>query len=260
MSGEGASAPTSTAFELAFRTRFDEAAPDGLIRTSNILRYAQDLAWLHSEAKGFDRRWYDEHQLTWLVRAAELAILAPIRVGTSLTGSTRVVGFRRVWSRRRSEFRDADGVLAAWIHIDWVLVDARGAPTRIPAVFGDVFGVPEDPLTLGRVTLGEAPSDAARSRFVVRPQELDPMDHVNNAVYADWLDEAIIAAGDTDATRAIPRTVALEYALAAAPGVAVESVAWRIEDDWVARVADAAGSDLLRASLKSSPMSSVLEG
>ena len=31
-----------------YRVRFDEAGPDGLLRTSVLLRYAQDLAWYHS--------------------------------------------------------------------------------------------------------------------------------------------------------------------------------------------------------------------
>ena len=38
-----------------YRVRFDEAAPDGLIRTSVLLRYAQDLAWFHSARQGFHR-------------------------------------------------------------------------------------------------------------------------------------------------------------------------------------------------------------
>ena len=29
---------------VEFRVRFDEAGPDGLVRTSTLLRYAQDLA------------------------------------------------------------------------------------------------------------------------------------------------------------------------------------------------------------------------
>ena len=44
------------------------------------------------------------------------------------------------------------------------------------------------------------------------------MDHVNNAVYADWLDEAVIGAGDVPAVRAVPRLVRLEYARSAEPG------------------------------------------
>ena len=32
------------------------------------LRFAQDLAWIHSESAGFGREWYADRQLTWLVR------------------------------------------------------------------------------------------------------------------------------------------------------------------------------------------------
>jgi acyl-ACP thioesterase len=236
-------------YRAPYRVRFDEAGPDGRLRSSAVLRYAQDLAWLHSAAAGFGRSWYAEHRLTWLVRAAELQVLAPIQVGATLTGTTQVVGFRRVWSRRRSEFRGDDDTLAAWIHIDWVLLDERGAPTRIPSIFEELFQVPATPLVLGRVPLPVTPDDTYRTQLTVRPQELDPMDHVNNAVYADWLDEAVIAAGDTEATRVIPRTVSLEYALPAAPGAQLEGVAWPSDGGWSYRLTDVAGADLLRARL-----------
>jgi acyl-ACP thioesterase len=216
------------------------------------LRYAQDLAWLHSAALGFGRDWYAEHRLTWLVRAAELAVVGSVGVGSALTGTTQVVGFRRVWSRRRSEFHAPDGSLVAWVHIDWVLIDGRGAPTRIPASIESVFGtgLVAQTVTLGRVTPGDPPADAHRLAIAVRPQELDPMDHVNNAVYADWLDEAVITAGDPDATRAIPRHVAIEYAAAAAPGQALEARTWPIDGGWAMRLASAAdGSDVVRATL-----------
>ena len=243
-------------FEAPIRVRFDEAAPDGRLRTSNVLRYAQDLAWLHSAALGFGRDWYAEHGLAWLVRAAELEVAAPVGVGTVLSGSTEVVGFRRVWSRRRSELRDEAGTLVAWVHIDWVLLDHRGAPTRIPDSIASIFGATAATgttagLTLGRVALGDAPPDASQSTIVVRPQELDPMDHVNNAVYADWLDEAVISAGDVAATRAIPRHVAIEYAAAAAPGQVLEAAVWRADRGWAFRLGDAASHmELVRASLR----------
>ena len=51
-----------------YRVRFDEAGPDGLLRTSVLLRYAQDVAWHHSTSRGFDRAWYAERGLAWLVR------------------------------------------------------------------------------------------------------------------------------------------------------------------------------------------------
>jgi acyl-ACP thioesterase len=216
-----------------------------------LLRYAQDLAWYHSARRGFDRAWYRERGLTWLARAAEVALEREVLVGDELTGTTQVVGWRRVWARRRTEFVDAAGLLAAWTHVDWVLLDAGGAPTRIPVVFQPVFGAPDAPFPLARVPLAEPTSRAVTSRFAVRPQELDPMDHVNNAVYADWLDEQVLAAGGLADVRAIPRLARLEYARAAEAGASVEAVTWRDEDGgWSCRVADTAGSDLLRARLE----------
>jgi acyl-CoA thioesterase FadM len=234
-----------------YRVRFDEAAPDGLVRTSVLLRYTQDLAGVHSAARGFDRDWYAEREITWLVRAAEIGVIAPIEAGAELVGTTRVLGWRRVWARRRTEFHDPSGVLVAWVHIDWVLVDARGAPTRIPAEFDGVFGASAATFGLARVTVGDGPDGASRLAVQVRPQELDPMDHVNNAVYADWLDEAVIVAGGLDAIRAIPRLARLEYARAAEPGARLVAIAWPDDGGWSCRVADGEDSDLLRARIES---------
>jgi acyl-ACP thioesterase len=235
---------------VPFRVRFDEAGPDGFLRTSVLLRYAQDVAWHHSASRGFGRAWYAERGLTWLVRAAEVSILVPVEVGSDVVGTTQVLGWRRVWARRRTDFRDPDGRIVAAVQIDWVLLDRRGAPTRIPSEFDAVFGAPAVASGIVRVGLDPTPANATRRSFVVRPQELDPMDHVNNAVYADWLDEAVIDAGDLAATRAIPRLARLEYAAPAGAGSTVVSEAWPGPGGWSFRVRDDAGSDLLRGRLE----------
>jgi len=234
-----------------FRVRFDECGPDGLLRTSVVLRYAQDLASHHSTLLGFDRAWYRERGLVWLVRAAEVAVLTPVRFGDALDGATRVVGSRRVWARRRTDFRVPGGRLAAWVEIDWVLLDARGGPTRIPPEFDVAFAEHPVRLALARVELGEPPAAASVAAFTVRPQELDPMDHANNAVYADWLDEQIIGSGDEPAVRAVPRLVQLEYARSAERNGTVRALAWPDADRaaWSVRLFDDAG-DLLRARLE----------
>ncbi len=237
------------AFSGTFHVRFDEAGPDGRLRTSVLLRYAQDLAWAHSEERGFDRAWYDARAVTWLVRAAELGVDGPIPVGDTITATTQVIGWRRVWSRRRTTFSDAAGALLAWVNIDWVLIDGRGAPTRIPVEFDLAFGVPQATFPLGRVALDPAPDTAVTRTVAVRPQELDPMDHVNNAVYADWLEEAVIAAGDVATTRRIPRRLRIEYASSAEPGAILEAQTWPDDSGWSYRLTDGAGRELIRARL-----------
>jgi acyl-CoA thioesterase FadM len=238
------------AWSVPYRVRFDEAGPDGRIRTSVLLRYAQDVAWHHSTNRGYDRAWYAERGLAWLVRAAEVGVLASITVGSELVGTTRVVGWRRVWARRGTEFRDASGALVAWAQIDWVLLDARGAPTRIPAEFEPAFGAATATLGLGRVALGDPPQRASRSAIKVRPHELDPMGHVNNAIYADWLEEAVIAAGEPSAPRAVPRVERLEYAAPADPDAELTAETWRNEGGWSFCVRDGSEIELLRARLE----------
>jgi acyl-CoA thioester hydrolase len=235
-------------FAAGYRVRFDEAGADGQMRTSALLRYAQDIAWRHSEDLGFDRSWYTERSRWWVVRAVELEVLAPVAMGRTLRVTTAVSGHRRIWARRRGEFRLADGTLAAVAATDWVIIDERGRIIRIPGDFGDAFPNIELAGDIIRVAPPPAPPDAVRLALHVRPQDLDPMVHVNNAVYVDWLEEAVAAAGGAEATTAVPRRVALEYAASAEAGAELEAAAWPADGGWWVRLARRSdGADVVRA-------------
>jgi acyl-ACP thioesterase len=239
-------------WQTTYRIRFDEAGPDGLLRTSGFMRYAQDLAWQHSADLGFGRAWYAERGLTWLVRAAELVIIRAPEMGTTIGARTSIVGIRRVFARRRGDFLLADGTPAGYVQTDWVLIDARAALTRIPAIFPETFGGAELTGSVGRIPLPSTPADAVHRRFAVRPQELDPMDHANNAVYLDWLEESIIGAADPAAAQAattdLPRRYRMEFTRAVDAGAELEDAAWRDETGWSYRLTGAAdGADRFRA-------------
>jgi acyl-CoA thioesterase FadM len=244
MSEDAGMAPEAARIEVPYRVRFDECGPDGVARTSTLLRYAQDVAWIHSERLGFGREWYAERAMAWVVRAAELAILEPVALGVTLTVSTEVVGSRRVWVRRRTEARLPDGTLAMWGHTDWVIIDARGLPSRIPPELTARFVVPPRTFEPGRVPLPPTPADARMTGADVRRRDLDPMSHVNNAAYLDYLEEALLDAGEAAvaAIAALPRTVRIEYLAPAAPGAHLSSAAWRDDLDglagWAWRLVD----------------------
>jgi acyl-ACP thioesterase len=237
-------------FVAGYRVRFDEAGPAGGIRTSALLRYASDIAWRHSEDLGFDRTWYTQRGRWWVVRAVELDVLAPIAMGQTLRLSTAVIGHRRIWARRRGEFRLPDGTPAAVATADWVIVDDRGRILRIPEDFGHAFPNPALDAETIRVGLPPTPPDAARLAIRVRGQDLDPMAHVNNAIYLDWIEDAVAAAGDPGAAMALPRRIAIEYVASAEADDEVEAFAWRAEGVWwlrIVRVGD--GADIVRARL-----------
>lgn len=238
---------------VGYRARFDECGPDGSARPSALLRWAQDVAWIHSERMGFGREWYAERDLAWVVRAMELVVLAPIRMGTTVDVETQVVGFRRVMARRRTLITAPDGSLAAQVVNDWVMTDVRrAAPSRVPPQFPVLFGAPPDNYEPIRVPLPPTPPDAPRADVAARASEVDPMAHVNNAVYLDWLDEAIGTLDDAGAgaIAAVPRTYRLEYLLPVARGVAHVAAAWPTEDGgWAYRLARGDGPDALRGTL-----------
>ena len=229
-----------------YRVRFDEAAPDGCVRASTLLRYAQDVAWRHSEDLGFDRGWYQERGLGWVVRAVELELDEAIPIGHTLRVTTAVVGHRRIWARRLGECRLADGRLAARVTTDWVLLDSRNRVVRIPEDFGLAFTNPEARSEILRVPAADG-EPAHSTRIAVRPSDLDPLDHVNNAVYVDWLDEALESAGWEQAARARPRTLRLEYLASAERGDVVDVDLHGSGAAWAATIRRADGADLVRA-------------
>ena len=234
--------------ERLYRVRFDEATPAGLLRGSALLGYAQDIAWHHSEVLGFDRAWYRDRGLAWLVRAIDATLHAPVLDGETLVVSTRVTGWRRVLARRRSEAIAEDGTVRATILIDWAMSDGITA-VRVP---GEFIRPPLDapgPFSAIRVDLPATPPEAARLVLTPRLRELDPMGHTNNGVYLDWLDEAVAAAGGADAVVAFPRRYRLEYLRPAGPGSALVAAAWRDGAGWAHRLAAADGTELLRGRL-----------
>jgi acyl-CoA thioesterase FadM len=234
-------------FLAGYRVRFDEAGPDGRVRTSALLRYAQDVAWRHSEDLGFDRIWYTQRGRWWVVRSVDLAVLAPIPMGQTLRVSTAVIGHRRIWARRLSECRLADGTLAATVTTDWVILDDRGRLVRIPDDFGLSFSNPVLPGDIVRVEQPEPPDRVTSVAIRVRPQDLDPMGHVNNATYVDWVEEGLAGLGLAGAVAALPRDCRLEYRASAAPGDELTITAWHDAERWQVRLVGRDGLEFARA-------------
>jgi acyl-CoA thioesterase FadM len=227
-------------FEVPYRIRFDEAGGDGCLPPSGFVRYAQDVAWQHSDARGFDRAWYGERRVQWLVRWVDLELVSRAHFGSTVSVSTRVIGGRRALARRRTEIRSATGDLYAVVLTDWILVTESGRPARVPPEIGEAFSDGET-FTPGRVTLGEPPADARRTGLRVRLQDLDPMRHVNNARYLDFVDEVL---GDVAVSA---RRYTLEFLRPAVPDERLAAVAWAAEDGWAVTLSGEPGDVVLRA-------------
>jgi acyl-ACP thioesterase len=232
-----------------YRVRFEESTAAETMRTAVQLAWVADCAWQHSAALGLGREWYTQHDLFWLVRSVRLEVLRPIATYASVMVSTQVVGYRRIACRRESELFDDSGQLLGRAEIDWVMTNERGMPTRVPTEF---YGYAEQAgatFEMLRANLPKTPPSAAERRFDVRRRDLDPLDHVNNSVYVDYLDEALEAAGQGELLRA-PRCYVLDYAAAAARGETIVDRCWPLERGWAYRICREDGSELFRATIQ----------
>jgi acyl-CoA thioesterase FadM len=247
--GDPAAGAADLRHEVTYRARFDECGPGGVLRTSGILRWVQDCAWLHSEALGFTRHWYAVRGMWWLVRCVQLNVLGEITMGETITASTSIVGYRRVLARRRTDLTRAGGEQVAIALTDWVLTDSSGQPVRVPDEIAGRLAGHTATFTPNRVSLPAAPTGAARRDLTVRRADVDPMGHMNNAAYLDELDESLDAARLGTWTTRVPRRYRLEYAAAATEGQQLVAATWPSGDAACHRLRAADGAEVLRASV-----------
>jgi medium-chain acyl-[acyl-carrier-protein] hydrolase len=187
------------AFKDQLRVRSYEVGRLGAIGLGTALRYCESLATDASAAIGFDRSWYVTHHTAWVVREMTIALGSLPAIGEDLRLATWVSEFRRVQAQREyAIWRAATGRIVVRASARWAYCDTlRGQLTRISDEIVEAMKVP------GCRMVSRRPSSfiAARSQSPVggtsstllldaRHYETDTQQHINNCVYADWLDEA----------------------------------------------------------------------
>ncbi len=124
------------------------AAMDGNGHVNNLefLRWMQEIAMAHSDARGWDLARYGEAGSSWVVRSHAIEYLRPAFAGEELTVLTWIEGFERQESLRHYLFwRERDRKVLAKAHTLWVYVDATTGRARpIPEEFRASFEVIAD--------------------------------------------------------------------------------------------------------------------
>jgi acyl-CoA thioesterase FadM len=217
------------AFELALQVRSYEVGRDGCLRPANIVRYFEYLATEDSADRGFDHTWYERTGSAWVVREMRLRLGQPPGIGERLRMATWVSSYGRVQAYREYVlWRAASGVPVARAQARWGYIDrASGRPTRVPEELSARIvarGEAMSPWTLHEPDAGERTVEAEPTELsvVAREVEADSQQHVNNAVYLDWLEE--LSARQFQAAPRLQtllprwRRISLEYVRPALPG------------------------------------------
>ncbi len=186
--------------ERVFRVRHYECNPNGFVNHTHYLRYMQETAFDAAAAAGFPIARYEAMNRAWFIRETDITYKRPLRYGDSVRVRTWVVDFRRVRSQRVYELvHEESGELVALAVTDWVYVNlTTGRPVSIPDEMVAAFwpdGAPaEAPERERFVPLPAMPATAFVLPERVKWRDLDSANHVNNAMYVSYFEDAQVAA------------------------------------------------------------------
>jgi acyl-CoA thioesterase FadM len=247
LAGLPVAVPRSAYFET-LQVRSYEVGRSGVARPGAILRYLEHLATRASAYLGFDHRWYEEHGAAWVIREMSILFGALPAIDDDLHMATWVSEFRRVQASREYAVWDA--------HSRRLVARARGRWAYIDRRLGQLIKIPEAIIarcgTFNHAMRSRPPAPwpqeeggiAHEMRLTAREHEMDSQQHINNCVYADWLDEALLCALREHAllplsraesapapTVVYPRFCAVEYIRPARAGdevrITTQAARWR---------------------------------
>lgn len=183
-------------FTRRFRVRHYELDSFGHVNNAVYVNYMQEAAIEASADAGFGPAWYEAHGANWVIRRLAIRYLLPALYHEELEVRTWISEVRRATSTREYEItRTADRASIARARVQWVYLNSRtGRPARVPPEIAERFSpVGEQAEDLG-IRMQRAKGTAGAFRYITRRRvqtfELDTLQHVNHAVYLNWIEQA----------------------------------------------------------------------
>ena len=183
------------AYQLERRLSHADVDFLGELKISALLGLLEQAAVEASAAVGFDTDRYMRERRIWVIRRTRLERFVPVGGGHCLEVETHVLDFRRARSLRHYTVRRG-ATMVATATTDWVYCNLdNGRPARVPDELQRAFAVGDTLPALARAEslATAAPADAVAFQLTVQPSHLDHVAHVNNAVYANYLEDGAFA-------------------------------------------------------------------
>ena len=221
-------------FTTRLQIRHHELDARGELPNSALFRLFQETAMRVTRDAGFGVEWFMERRTVWFVHQMTVEHLRPIHYPDELAVTSWLSDAQKVRTHREYLARNAttDEIVARG-RAHWVYLTGETLmPTRIPAELiarfqpNGIRAVPRIEPRAYTLSPNIAPLEY-RTRHRVQRYEADGMQHVNNAVYIDWLEEALadaVAHLTSPARQLCVRRHDIEYARSAVPGDEVEIV------------------------------------
>ncbi|MEV0948114.1 acyl-ACP thioesterase domain-containing protein [Rhodococcus sp. NPDC049939] len=242
-------------FDASWPVRTGDIDAAKRLRLDGIARYLQDVGLDNLEAA----QAADSHPL-WIVRRTVIDIVRPAIWPERVHLRRWCSALSTRWTNMRVQIKGESGALIEtegfWIHIS----ADTGMPTRIDDKFIESLGESADEhrLKWKRWLVENAPAtdeqDVEECEFVLRRTDIDPFDHVNNAVYWQAVEELLADHEHPGGGRLVdnPHRAVLEYL---APIVSTDKIILRFRRDDTSLTVWFLVDDALRALAHVGPLS-----
>ena len=201
-----------------YRLRWMDFDRYGHLQPAAVLDIFQDLATLHAEELGIGRDSMLERGVIWVVVRTKLEITADPEHFQVVTARTWPHSLSRFSFMRDFSLHDERGEMLAKATQEWVLMDVRtrkfASPKDCyqgPTDFCEDRAFPKKPRKTPAFDEGNRPVRTMAPEFT----DLDLNGHVNNAMYANYILNAL----DPEAETAF-KTFQIDYRYEALPGQA----------------------------------------
>ena len=178
-------------FQLQRETAYFDVDPAFRLRPGAIFRLFQEAAVLHSEQAGFASRDLVAAGTVWILNKIGVEIHRYPVHGEPLTVTTWSRGARGFKAFRDFDLRCGTEILAAATSL-WLFYDTgRARLLRAPQAIIDAYTQEEAAATWLDIDRWKPAMDLAPERTVsltVRAGDFDPLGHVNNSRYIDYLE------------------------------------------------------------------------
>lgn len=164
---------------------------------ATLFRYFEETAMQASAALGFPLEWYRSRGEFWVIRTMRLERICPATYLDDLDIRTWLSNVGRIRADRNYQvLHFPTGKIVARAVANWVYLDARTMhPSRVDpdiiARFSELEPPVLEPIT--RLNFDGFSTHLFQTKMTRRAQffEIDAAKHVNNAIYVDWLEEAV---------------------------------------------------------------------
>lgn len=183
----------SKIFTRTFRVRWSELDASGTVAPAGYLRYLVETAYDWGANLGLGAENDRLLGLFWLIRETEIRFLRPLRHNDLFDFTIWMVNWQRVRGTRCFELTRKDsGEIIAQGSQHIVAMDAQtGRPTSPPEDIIDNFRLDEPRIfPFERFPKIAAPENPFVMQRQVEWGDLDALEHVNNAMYVTYAEEA----------------------------------------------------------------------